>query len=292
VLEQTIERQDVIIKLEDVSYSYPRSGRWVLKKLNLTVRRGELLVVMGRDGAGKSTFCKLFNGIIPHQAGGQFLGRVVVDGVDTAGSSVPDLARITAMVLDDPQTQLFASTVRNEAAFGAENLLVPADEIERRVKNAIETVGLSGYEDRVPGTLSGGEKQRLVIAAALAMEGKVLVMDEPTSCLDPAGTADFFSILKNIRAEKQMTVIMTSGDSERAAEFADRICILKEGELAACDTPRAIFADAALLRENGIRPPDVCSLADYLARQGEVLPFFPILTEEGVEALWKWKNAL
>ena len=279
-----------IIKLENVSYSYPRSKEWTLKKINLAITQAELLVVMGKDGAGKSTFCKLFNGIIPHSTGGQLLGKVEVDGINVAESSVPELSGKVGMVLDDPQTQLFTTTVRHEAAFGPENLLVPQQEVERRVKHALATVGLAGYEDRAPGTLSGGEKQRLVIAAALAMEGKILVMDEPTSGLDPAGTADFFSVLKDIREKHQLTVIMTTHDSEKASEFADRVCILKNGSVAACDTPRVIFSDMALLHENGIRPPDTCALAGFLIQQGENLPFFPVLPDEGICAFSKWYN--
>ena len=277
-----------IIKLENVSYSYPRAKEWALKKINLTIARAELLVVMGKDGAGKSTFCKLFNGIIPHSAGGRLLGNIEVDGISVASASVPELARKVGMVLDDPQTQLFATSARREEAFGPENLLLPREEIEQRVTRALAAVGLAGYEERAPGTLSGGEKQRLVIAAALAMEGKILVMDEPTSGLDPGGTADFFSVLGDIREKHQLTVIMTTHDSEKASEFADRVCVLKDGAVAACDTPRAIFSNAALLRENGIRPPDVCALAGFLIERGEKLPFFPVLPDEGIAAFREW----
>ena len=282
-----------IIKLENVSYSYPRAKEWALKKINLTIAQGEFLAVMGKDGSGKSTFCQLFNGIIPHSTGGRLLGKVEVDGIITANSKTAELAGKVGMVLDDPHTQLFAASVRHEAAFGPENLLLPREEIEQRVKRSLAAVGLAGYEERSPGTLSGGEKQRLVIAAALAMEGKILVLDEPTSGLDPAGTADFFSVLREIRKKRQLTVIMVTGDSEKAAEFADRVCILKDGAILACDAPRVIFGaptagDSGILHENGIRPPDICALAGFLIRHGEKLPFFPVLPDEGISLLSEW----
>ena len=250
-----------IIKLEDVSYSYLRSGCWALNKINLEINRGELLAVMGRDGAGKSTFCKLINGIIPHSLGGRLLGNVVVDGINTANSSVPELARRVGMVLDDPQVQLFTSTVRNEAAFGPENLLLPPDEIERRVKYALESAGLAGFEERAPATLSGGEQQRLVIAAAIAMAEKILVMDDPTCRLDPGGVTEFFSVLTELRKKYQLTMIMATHDSERVLEYADRVCILSGGAVAACGAPRDIFGSGSLLCDNGIRPAEPCTLA-------------------------------
>ena len=263
-----------VIKLENVSYSYPRSGKWALKKITLDVEQAELLAVMGENGAGKSTFCKIFNGIIPHSQSGQFRGIVNVDGIIVADSSVSELTRKVGMVLDDPEIQLFTDSVLHEAAFGPENLLLPPEEIEQRVKRALAAAGLEGYEQRSPQMLSGGEKQRLAIAAALAMEGKILVMDEPACGLDPAGAAGFFSVLKNIRKKNQLTVIMATHDSEKALEFADRVCILKDGAIAACDTPQRIFSDSELLRENGIRPPAACALDNFMSGKIEELPVF------------------
>ena len=263
-----------VIKLENVSYSYPRSGKWALKNITLDVAQSELLAVMGENSAGKSTFCKLINGIIPHSQGGQLRGSVTVDGIITANSTVPDLARKAGMVLDDPDIQLFTDSVLHEAAFGPENLLLPPEEIEQRVKRALAAVGLEGYEERSPMTLSGGEKQRLAIAAALAMEGKILVMDEPVCGLDPAGAAGFFSVLKSIREKHRLTVIMATHDSEKALEFADRVCILKDGAVAACDTTQRIFCNSDLLRENGIRPPAACALDGFMAGKVAELPVF------------------
>jgi energy-coupling factor transport system ATP-binding protein len=243
-----------VIRLENVGFMYPRAAKYALEGINLSVSQGEFLAVMGENGAGKTTFCKLLNGIIPHVSGGNLSGKVEIDGVDTKNSSVPQLAVKVGMTLDDPDAQLFTSSVREEAAFGLQNILLPPDEMEVRIKQALEAVGLMGFEDREPATLSGGEKQRLAIAAVLAMQGKILVLDEPLCRLDPQGARELMSVLNGLRKNKNITVIMTTHDSAKAAEFADRVCVLKNGKITAIDTAKNIFSNGGLLKENGIQP--------------------------------------
>lgn len=277
-----------IIKLENVSYSYPRTKVWVLKKLYMEIEAGEFVAVMGENGAGKTTLCKLFNGVIPHSQEGKLRGTVIVDGINTAESSIATLASSVGMVLEDPETQLFTTVVRNEVAFGPENLLVPVEEIQERVKWALDVVGLSEYADRPPTALSGGQKQRLAIAAALSMAKKVLVLDEPTSQLDPVGTRDVFSVIRDIRKKYNMTVIMATHKSEEIAEFADKVCILKNGTIAAYDKPVNIFSNMDLLKDNWIKPPDVSELANYLREKGHPLSSFPILIDQAKSAVVQW----
>jgi len=243
-----------IINIENVYYSYPKEKKWALENISLAVEKGEILAVMGENGAGKTTFCRLLNGIIPNLTEGRFLGNVTVDGENTRETQVPRLALKTGMVLEDPDAQLFTSRVRDEAAFGPENLLLPPDEIEERAAFALSETGLYGFEERFVSTLSGGEKQRLAIACALAMGGKILVLDEPLSRLDPHGAAEIISVLRSLREKYQITVIMAANDSNSAA-LADRVCVLKNGRVAACDASEKIFADLALLEENGIQAP-------------------------------------
>jgi energy-coupling factor transport system ATP-binding protein len=248
-----------IITFKNVNFSYSEfscQNKTALKNINLSIAQGEFLAVMGENGAGKTTFCRLINGIVPHSSGGRLTGIVTVDGERTDESSVPRLAVKVGMVLDDPDTQLFTSSVRHEAAFGPENILLPPEEIEERIAFALKASGLAGFEERQPATLSGGEKQRLAIAAALAMKGKILVLDEPLARLDPQGAAEVMTILREFREKFQITIIMADGGSNMAADFADRVCILKNGQIAACDTAKKIFADNKLLEENGIQPLD------------------------------------
>jgi len=250
-----------IINIENVYYSYPQKSRnrerkYSLEGINLSVLEGEFLAVMGETGAGKSTLCRLLNGIIPHFHGGHLSGTVTVDGERTDEASVAHLALKVGMTLDDPEAQLFTSSVRSEAAFGPENLLLPVKEIEERVKYALSTVGLEGFEDRQPMTLSGGEKQRLAIAAALAMNAKILVLDEPLCRLDPRGEAEVMSVLGELRDKYKITIIMTDHNSKKMLEYADRVCILKEGRIACCGETKNIFLNRTLIEENGIQPPD------------------------------------
>ncbi|WP_461245827.1 ABC transporter ATP-binding protein [Treponema sp. R6D11] len=243
-----------VIKLENVSFMYPHTPKNALEGINLSVSQGEFLAVMGENGSGKTTFCKLLNGIIPHVSGGSLSGKVEVDGVDTKNSSVPQLAVKVGMTLDDPDVQLFTSSVREETAFGLQNILLPPEEMEIRIKQALQAVGLTGFEDRQPSTLSGGEKQRLAIAAVLAMKGKILVLDEPLCRLDPQGALEVMSVLSELRKNENITVIMTTHDSTKAAEFADRVCVFKDGKIAALDTAKNIFSNSDLLKENCIQP--------------------------------------
>ena len=268
-----------IVVFKNVYYSYPREKSWALEDINFSIAEGEFLAVMGENGAGKTTFCRLFNGIIPHSSGGRLLGTVVVDGESTIEKSVPYLAGKVGMVLDDPDAQMFTSTARSEVAFGPENLLLPPPEIEQRVRMALSSVGLSGFEDRSTATLSGGEKQRLAIAAALALNGKILVLDEPLCRLDPDGAAEVMSVLKNIREKYQITVVMAAHESAMIAEFADRVCVLKKGRIAACDTAEKIFAESDLLDENGIQP---AVFSGFYRRQGDDdAEISALFTEEG-----------
>jgi energy-coupling factor transport system ATP-binding protein len=250
-----------IINIENVYYSYPkeicsRERKYSLEGINLSVLEGEFFAVMGETGAGKSAFCRLLNGIIPHFYGGNLSGTVTVDGERTDESSVARLALKVGMALDDPEAQLFTSSVLNEAAFGPENLLLPVKEIEERVKYALHAVGLEGFEDRQPMTLSGGEKQRLAIAAALAMNAEILVLDEPLCRLDSEGGAQVMSVLGELRDKYKKTVIMTAHDSKKMLEYADRVCILKKGQIVCCGEAKSILSNRTLLEENGIQPPD------------------------------------
>jgi len=252
-----------IIDFHNVSFKYLRSDKRALDGIDLSVNEGEFLAVMGENGSGKTTFCRLINGVIPHSCAGSLSGSVIVDGVKINDSAVPSLALKVGMVLDDPDSQLFTSSVFDEAAFGPENFLLSREEVIERVKFALKAAGLDGFENRQPSTLSGGEKQRLSIAAALAMKSKILVLDEPLCRLDPDGALEVMSVLESLKTRHGITVVMASGESEIIAEYADRICVLNNGRIAAFDTAKKISSDAELLEKNGIQP--VKSLKNFYA---------------------------
>ena len=243
------------VNITNLNFTYPRAVQYALEDINLTVKKGEFLAVMGENGAGKTTFCKLLNGVIPHISGGKLTGSVIIDGIRIIESTVPSLALKVGLVLDDPDAQLFASTVRAEAAFGPENILLSLEEIKERIDFSLSAVGLSGFEDRAPSSLSGGEKQRLCIAAALAMKPEILVLDEPLCRLDPDGATQVMGVLAELKQKYGMTIIMTSHDSAMMKNYADRVCVLKNGKIIALDTSENIFNNNELLKNNGIQNP-------------------------------------
>jgi len=279
---------DTIIKLDNVSWTYSGEKTQALSGISLEIEEGSFIAVTGRSGAGKSSFCRLLNGLIPHSIGGKFAGTVTIDGADTRYSSVAELAKKTGMAFEDPATQLFTASVYDEAAFALENLLFGPEEIAAKVRNALEAAGLWDYRDFSPSLLSGGQKQRLTIAAALAMAEKLLVLDEPVSRLDPAGAAEVLSFIRDLRTRKGLTVVMATNSGEAAAEFADKIIVLKEGRLAAFGTPLEIFSDKELRASCMTDIPQVSEFACFMEEYGHALPDFPVNIDAAVKAALGW----
>jgi energy-coupling factor transporter ATP-binding protein EcfA2 len=273
------------IVFDQVHYHYPSSRRPALRQLNLSIQTGEFVAVLGENGAGKSTLCQMLNGVIPSTRGGRMGGRITVMGLDTSAEGVAQLSSRVGIVLDDPETQLFTTSVLNEVAFGPENLGVEPAEILRRAKWALEVVRLTGYEDQPPSTLSGGQKQRLAIAAALSMMPDILVLDEATSQLDPMGTVEVLTLARELNCTQGMTILMATDKGEQVAEFCDRVLVLHQGQLVADGTPREVFADSTLLQSVMIRSPQVSQLATHLAHSDCPLPDFPITVEEARQSI-------
>ncbi len=279
---------ETVIRFENVHYHYPRAKRWALSKIHLEIEKGAFIAVMGENGAGKTTLCQCINGTVPNYHEGVLKGKVEVLGYDTQACKTTDLADKVGMVLDDPEAQLFTTSVRNEVAFGAENLRVPADEILKRIDWALDIVGLSEYIDQPPTALSGGQKQRLAIATNLAMTPSVLVLDEPTSQLDPVGTRDVFEVIRELRETEDMTIVIATHKSEEIAEFADKVLVLNNGRIAAFDEPHIVFNDAELMKRCNIRPPQVSELASYLFDRGQDIGSRPVLVEDAYAAVIRW----
>jgi energy-coupling factor transporter ATP-binding protein EcfA2 len=272
--------QEPAIVFDQVSYRYAGGRRPALAGLSLSIEKGEFVALLGENGAGKSTFCQMLNGVIPTTRGGWMHGRVTVAGLDTQAAGVVRLASRVGIVLEDPETQLFTTSVLNEVAFGPENLGIEPAEILRRAAWALDVVALAEYRDHPPAALSGGQKQRLAIAAALAMMPEILVLDEATSQLDPVGTMQVLSIVQELNRTLGMTIVMATDKGELVAEFCNRVLVLHQGELVADGTSREVFADEDLLARVVIRSPQVSQLATYLADGGYPLAHFPITLAE------------
>jgi len=216
---------------------------------------------MGSTGVGKTTLCLALNGIVPQSTGGIIRGEVIVAGLNTRQHPVPELASRVGIVFQDPESQFFNMTVEDEVAFGPESLGLDPREIRQRVDWALTMVGMSQHRHRSPFQLSGGEKQRVAIASILAMTPRILVLDEPTSGLDPIGKADVFRVVRELKQQDGMTIVMVEQESEKIAEFSDRVVVLRDGKVALVDTPDRVFAQVELMHEIGLAVPQVSELA-------------------------------
>jgi energy-coupling factor transport system ATP-binding protein len=241
-----------IVSCENLTYSYPGSERAALADVTFELRAGEYVGVVGPNGGGKSTLVRLLNGLLRADSGG-----VRVGGLDPA--TEPYLVRRkVGMLFQNPENGLVAPFVEDDVAFGLENLGVEREEMRERVREAIQAVGLEGYERREPHTLSGGEKQRVALAGLLALEPEVLLLDEPTSMLDAAGRRDILERLEELRGTR--TVLHVTHHLEELLD-ADRVLVLNAGRLVADVRPERLVSDADLLEENHLVLPPTLRLA-------------------------------
>jgi energy-coupling factor transporter ATP-binding protein EcfA2 len=251
------------VALEGVSFTYTDGGRPALSRVSFTVAAGEMVGVMGASGAGKSTLAKCLNRIVPEFEGGAFTGVVRIGGRSLDGARVCEVAPRVGMVFQDFEAQLFSTNVAHEVAFAMEQIGMGRAEMVRRIRPALEAVGLAGFEHRDPTSLSGGEKQRLAIASVLALRPAVIVLDEPTTDLDPEGKAEVFALIRTLR-EQGFSLIVIEHEAE-VLRSADRLVLLREGEIIAEGAPPDLMTRLDLLEECGVHPPD---LNRVLAKSG------------------------
>ena len=248
------------VRLENVTFTYEDGSNPAISDLSLKVQKGETIVIAGPAGAGKSTVCRMLNGLIPHFFRGTLDGKVFVKDYDTKSYPISFLAHQTGVLFDDPSSQLICPTVEEEIAFGLENYGVPREEMIERVRNHIRDFRLTGYEQRNPHTLSGGEQQLCALASVIAMRPDILVLDEPTSRLDPLGSQQVYNIIQQLAISKAYTIILVDNKIEEIVELADRLLIMKDGKLIADGLPRNILQKEAIMKEAGIRSPQVTEL--------------------------------
>lgn len=250
--------------LQNLSFTYP-DGNKVLKNINLKVPKGQIVAVMGANGAGKTTLCHHLTGVIPHIFKGTTEGRAIVGGMDVYEHPVYELAQKVSFVTQDPEGQLINPDVLMEVAFGPENIGLPREEIIRRAEWALEAVGLKGFESRSSSELSGGQKQRLALGAGLSMLPQVLVLDEPTSQLDPIGTTEVFEVLIDLKMRQGISTIMTTHAAEDVPRYADRVVVLSNGEIVASGTPAEVFRKVELLDRIGVEVSQVARVGYEVA---------------------------
>jgi energy-coupling factor transporter ATP-binding protein EcfA2 len=232
-----------VIEVEHLSYAYPLTAHPVLYDVSFSVPAGQFCAVIGPNSAGKSTLCYALSGFIPHFYHGTQQGRVTVAGLEVPITPLAGLAGTVGLVFQNPFNQITGArfTVRGEVAFGLENLGVPRDEMLRRSEDALRLVGLERFAERSPYELSGGQQQRLAIASVIIMRPSVLILDEPTSQLDPVGTREVFAALGDLARSGETTVILVEHKLEWIASFADRVIALAGGQIIADGAPRDVL---------------------------------------------------
>jgi len=266
-----------ILEVEGLSYRYP-DGTLALDGLSLKVRKGSRVALLGPNGAGKTTLLLHLNGLLLPQQ-----GRVVVMGREINRATSRWAKAQVGLVFQDPDDQLFAPSVWDDVAFGPANLGLAPEEIRARVAAALEAVGITDLAGRAPHNLSLGQKKRVAIAGVLAMQPEILVLDEPTAFLDPAGQADLLEVLDRLHRQGH-TLIMATHDVDTAAAWADEVVILAAGKVAAAGPPH-LLTEEDLMRRCRLRPPLISQLFALLRRRGLAWEKLPLTVEEAAELL-------
>jgi len=273
-----------IIETKNLTYTYPISTKPAFEDVTLQIEKGEFVVLTGPSGCGKTTLCRCFNGLIPHFYNGELKGEVTVSNLKVSEHPIHELAQHVGMVFQNPENQLFALSVEKDAAFGLENLGTPRSELRKRVDWALETTGAFDLKDRAPYELSGGQQQRVAIASVLAMQPEVMVLDEPTSFLDPLGAQRIFEVINTLNKELGITTILVEHRLDLISKYASRVIIMDKGRIVLDGPPRKILGseEARLI---GVGIPKVTRLYQILKEKGVNLNRIPLSAEEAAEGL-------
>jgi energy-coupling factor transport system ATP-binding protein len=269
-----------IIETENLHYTYPGDETETLKGIGLTLEEGSFTAVLGHNGSGKSTLAKHFNAILTPTE-----GRVLVAGMDTSDeNNLLDVRRTVGMVFQNPDNQIVANVVEDDVAFAPENLGVEPAEIRRRVDEALKQVGMYEYRTHAPHLLSGGQKQRVAIAGVIAMEPRVIALDEPTAMLDPQGRAEVISTVTSLCREKGITVILITHHMSECVG-ADRLIVMSNGLVAADGSPAEVFSDVELMKREGLTVPCTTQTEYELNKCGFSLPLSALTVEDCAAAI-------
>ncbi len=276
------------IEMIDLSYRYPTSKEDVLRQVNINIEKGCVYALIGTNGSGKTTLCNVMRGFIPHFYNGDLRGKVLVEGKDIREWALGDLAQKVGFVFENPFTQISGvkDTVFEEVAFGLENLGVEVREIKQKVKHTLQLLGIEELQDHKPQELSGGQKQRVAIASILAMEPDILVIDEPTSQLDPLGTEAVFKIIELMK-KRGMTIILVEHKMELIAEYADYVFLMQDGRIVMQGDAATVFSDKRVL-QFGVTLPQYALLGIEMNEKGMLLPRIPITEREAVTTIRNW----
>jgi energy-coupling factor transport system ATP-binding protein len=270
----------MMISVKGLTFCYGGSERAALKNINLEIQQGEFVGITGPAGAGKSTLTLCLNGVIPHFQNGEYFGEVMVDRKDTVENNCANLAYSVGSVFQDPETQIVSSSVEDEIAFGLENLNTTPSEIDARITESLDMVGIPHLRYSPTSQLSGGQKQRVAVASAIALRPKVLVLDEPTSELDPKGSKDIFDTLKKLNIEYGITIIVVEQKMQLLTEYCSRLIAMNDGEIVLDGPIREIISKQGILQHLGVNCSPITRLTYMLKKRGLYYGQYPVNVEE------------
>jgi energy-coupling factor transporter ATPase len=230
-----------IVKAQSLTYTYPNAEKPALDDVSFEIKKGEFVILTGPSGCGKTSLCRCLNGLIPHFYQGELKGKILVNKYNIVDHPIHELAKHVGLVFQNPENQLFALSVEKDVAFGLENLGIPRKEMIERVDWALKTTGIEDLAERAPHELSGGQQQRVAIASIIAMNPEILVLDEPTSFLDPLGAKRIFRVIGKLNESMDMTVILVEHRLDLAAKYADHVIVMDNGKVALDGEPRKVL---------------------------------------------------
>ncbi len=274
----------VVIETKDVTYTYPGATKPSIENVSITINKGDFVILTGPSGCGKTTLCRCFNGLVPHFYNGKLEGTIAVADLNVADHKIYELARHVGLVFQNPENQLFALSVEKDVAFGLENFAMPRDEMRKRVDWALQIAGISDLSERPPHELSGGQQQRVAIASVLAMQPDIMILDEPTSFLDPVGAEKIFEVLNELNKKLGITIILVEHRLDLAAKYANHVIVMNEGKVVLTGTPKEIFTSEKA-RLIGIGIPKATKLYQHLKQNGVKLKAVPVTPEEAANLL-------
>lgn len=274
-----------IIRASNLSFTYAGAPRSSVEDVSLEVSPGEFVVLTGPSGCGKTTVCRCLNGLIPNFYSGDFTGELVVDGMNVKEHTTAELSSHVGLVFQNPENQLFSLSIERDVAFGPENLGLSREETRRRVDWALEVTGITDLKDRPPYELSGGQQQRAAIAAVLAMQPKIIVLDEPTSFLDPKSALEILEVISDLNKKLGITIILVEHRLDLASKHANRVIVMDSGKIVLDGTPKQVYGEQARLI--GIGVPRVITLFNLLQKGGLEFSQTPTTVEEAAQELRK-----
>jgi energy-coupling factor transporter ATPase len=280
-----------LVETGDLTYTYPGTSKQSIKNVSIKIEKGQFVLITGPSGCGKTTLCRCFNGLIPHFYQGEMTGTIQVAGLNVLDHQIYELAKHVGLVFQNPENQLFALSVEKDVAFGLENLGVPRDEMRKKVDWALQLTGIYDLRERAPHELSGGQQQRVAIASVLAMEPELIVLDEPTSFLDPLSAQRIFEVIHQLNRDLGITVVLVEHRLDLTAKYADHIIIMNEGKVALDGNPREILSleEARLI---GVGIPKATRLYQILVQSGAHLgSTLPLSSDEMADAIKEALNS-